>query len=113
MMAWCGLSVSMAVPMHADMSLDELADLPGDSIPAAAAILSARTSLLRETAMFLGSLKGTSDRAAQLMTALEARTEGLDKLYRFSALVTRHGVLPPVITEARDVVQATNEQVRV
>src|SRR5260364_80521 len=50
--------------------------------------------------------------SAQLIAALEARADKLDMIYRFPALVSPRGVLPPVITEARDAVQVTGDQLR-
>jgi len=107
---WCGFS---AVPAHADMSLDDLANLSVDSVPAAAAISPARANMLSEAAVPLGSHKGLADRSAVLVAELEARASRLDTLYRFNALVMKNGMLPPVIVEGRDAVEATVDQVRV
>jgi defect-in-organelle-trafficking protein DotC len=96
----------------ADMTLDDIANLSADSVQKPA-ITPARASILKEAAMALGSRKGSADRSAGLVTELEARSDRLDKLYRFGALVTKSGVLPPVITEARDAVEATSDQLRV
>lgn len=106
----CSLS---AIPAWAgDMSLDDIANLSADSVQKPA-ITPARASILKEAAMALGSRKGTADRSAVLVSELEARGDRLDKLYRFGALVTKSGVLPPVITEARDAVESTSDQLRV
>lgn len=102
-----------AAPVYADMSLDDIANLSVDTAPAAAAISPARANMLSEAALPLGSHKGLADRSVQLIAELEARASRLDTLYRFGALVNKSGVLPPVITEARDAVQATSDQVRV
>ncbi|KVO15194.1 type IV secretory system conjugative DNA transfer family protein [Burkholderia ubonensis] len=107
---WYGLA---AEPALADMSLDDLANLSVDSLPAAAAIAPARANLLSEVALPLGSHKGLADRSAILVAELEARATRLDTLYRFSALVMKNGMLPPVIVEGRDAVEATTDQVRV
>lgn len=106
----CSLST---IPTWAgDMSLDDIANLSADS-GQKPAITPARASILKEAAMALGSRKGTADRSAVLVSELEARDDRLDKIYRFGALVTKSGVLPPVITEARDAVEATSDQLRV
>jgi len=106
----CSLST---IPAWAgDMSLDDIANLSADSVQKPA-ITPARASILKEAAMALGSRKGTADRSAVLVSELEARGDRLDKIYRFGALVTKSGVLPPVITEARDAVEATSDQLRV
>jgi defect in organelle trafficking protein DotC len=106
---WCGFT---AVPARADMSLDDLANLSVDSLPAAAAISPARANMLSEVALPLGSHKGLADRSAVLVAELEARATRLDTLYRFNALVMKNGMLPPVISEARDAVEATADQIR-
>jgi len=105
-------SVSTIPAWAGDMSLDDIANLSADSVQKPA-ITPARATILKETAMALGSRKGSADRSAVLVSELEARADRLDKLYRFGALVTKSGVLPPVITEARDAVQATSDQLRV
>lgn len=97
---------------YADMSLEALTQLSAQSVPSAA-ILPARAEILSEAALALGSRKGMAERAAQLINTLEARASHLDRLYRFSVLVMKNGVLPPVITEARHAMQADHEQVRV
>lgn len=105
-------SVSTIPAWAGDMSLDDIANLSADSVQKPA-ITPARATILKEAAMALGSRKGSADRSAVLVSELEARADRLDKLYRFGALVTKSGVLPPVITEARDAVQATSDQLRV
>ncbi|RDU98741.1 hypothetical protein DWV00_10760 [Trinickia dinghuensis] len=99
-------------PDTSHMSIQDIANLSADSAPAAAAITPARADALREAALPLGSHKGLADRSAELIAALDARASRLDTMYRFGALMTRKGVLPPVITEARDAVEASNDQVR-
>lgn len=114
----CGLSLICAcahaggVPDTSRMSVEDIANLSADSVPAAAAITPARANALREAALPLGSHKGLADRSAELLAALDERATRLDTMYRFGALITRNGVLPPVITEARDAVEATSDQIR-
>jgi defect in organelle trafficking protein DotC len=94
------------------MSLDALTQLSAPSSGLAPELSSARARLLSETAQRLGSHFGLAERSAPLIAALEARADKLDTLYRFSALMSRRGVLPPMITEARDAVQVTDDQLR-
>ncbi len=101
----------MPVLSYADMSLEELTQLSAQSMPSAD-ILPARAQILSEAALSLGSRKGMAERAAQLIDTLEARASHLDRLYRFSLLMMKDGVLPPVITEARHAMQADHEQIR-
>ncbi len=98
---------------HAQMSLDQISSLSADSVPAEAEVTPVRAAMLREAALSLGSKAGLADRCAVLVADLEKRAYVLDRQYRFSAYVTKSGLLPPVITEARDAVQSTDEQVRV
>lgn len=113
------IALGVACPQaHADapdtshMSLQDIASLSADSAPVAAAIAPARANVLREAALPLGSHKGLADRSAELIAALDARATRLDTMYRFGALITHNGMLPPVITEARDAIEASNDQVR-
>ena len=115
----CALCLSLmpafaaaGAPDTSHMSVEDIAGLSADSVPAAAAITPARANALREIAVALGSHKGLADRSAELIAALEARASRLDTMYRFGALITRRGVLPPVITEARDAIEATSDQIR-
>lgn len=118
-LAWCVLGIACAPALADDgapdtsrMSVQDIANLSADSAPVAAAITPARANVLREAALPLGSHKGLADRSAELIAALDARAARLDSMYRFGALITRNGVLPPVITEARDAIEASNDQVR-
>lgn len=94
------------------MSVNDIANLSVDTVPAAAAITPIRANELQEAALPLGSHKGLADRSMKLLAEIEARGGRLDTMYRFGALVTRNGMLPPVITEARDAVEATSDQIR-
>ena len=95
-----------------DMSVSDIANLSVDTVPAAAAITPIRANELQEVALPMGSHKGLADRSVKLLAEIEARGGRLDTMYRFGALVTRNGMLPPVITEARDAVEATTDQIR-
>jgi defect-in-organelle-trafficking protein DotC len=110
-MAACALARADTADTSA-MSVNDIANLSVDTVPAAAAITPIRANELQEAALPLGSHKGLADRSAQLLAELEARAGRLDTMYRFGALVTRNGMLPPVITEARDAVEATTDQIR-
>ncbi|MEW6339648.1 MAG: type IV secretory system conjugative DNA transfer family protein [Pseudomonadota bacterium] len=107
----CPLALADATDTS-DMSVNDIANLSVDTVPAAAAITPIRANELQEAALPLGSHKGLADRSAKLLAELEARGTRLDTMYRFGALVTRNGMLPPVITEARDAVEATSDQIR-
>lgn len=117
--AWCGVLIAAAPACTfgaerdaSGFSVDDIANLSVDTMPVAAAISPIRAGELRELALPLGSHRGLADRSAILIAELETRASRLDTLYRFGALVTKNGVLPPVITEARDAIEATTDQVR-
>src|SRR5260363_150392 len=76
------------------------------------AFLRPRQSAQRDSAT-VRQPSGPGRTLPQLIAALEARADKLDMIYRFPALVSPRGVLPPVITEARDAVQVTGDQLRV
>lgn len=107
------VGAQVALAQAADLSLDELANLNADSAPVAISLPTARAALLSEAAIPLGSHKGLADRSVVLIDQLEGRALKLDALYRFPALVTKTGMLPPVISEARDALVASDDQIRV
>jgi len=108
-----GADSPSGMPSQTSMSLDELENLSVDTAPVSAAINPARAKFLSDAAQELGSHKGLADRSVQLIAEIDARAMRLDQMYRFGALTTKNGVLPPVISEARDAVEATTDQVRV
>lgn len=97
----------------AQMTLEKISALSADAAPAEIEVTPVRAAMLREAALTMGSKAGLADRCAVLVADLEKRAYVLDRQYRFSAYVTKNGLLPPVITEARDAVQSSDEQVRV
>lgn len=113
--AWPAL---FSVPAHADMgdtssmSINDVANLDSDTAPPEASLTPIRANELRETALTLASHKGLADRSVKILAELDARAQRLDTMYRFGALITQNGVLPPVITEAKDAVESTSDQVR-
>jgi hypothetical protein len=61
-----------------------------------------REKALRETAETLGARAGLHDRSCELHEVLKGRTQDLDRQFRFASLMMGRGMLPPVISEARD-----------
>lgn len=106
-----GLLVS--APSHAAVTLEELGNMTANSAAPEVVISPVRAMKLREAALEIGSKAGSSARAEKIVQELEGRAYKLDQIYRFGALVTKNGILPPVITEARDAIQSTDDQVRV
>jgi hypothetical protein len=61
-----------------------------------------RESALREAAATLGARQGLADRTCAIRKEVDAQRPALDRRFRFSDLMMGKGVLPPVISEARD-----------
>ena len=64
----------------------------------------AREQILREAATALGARAGLSDRSKELMAILNERSTSLDAKFSFNPFVIGASVLPPVISESKDVV---------
>lgn len=64
----------------------------------------AREQILREAATALGARAGLSDRSKELMVILNERSTSLDAKFNFNPFVIGASVLPPVISESKDVV---------
>ncbi|WP_371436145.1 type IV secretory system conjugative DNA transfer family protein [Polaromonas sp.] len=73
----------------------------------------AREQILREAATALGARAGLSDRSKELLAVLDGRAAALDARYNFNPLVIGASVLPPVISESRDVVALEAAAMRV
>lgn len=61
-----------------------------------------RETALREAATMFGARQGLVERACSMRREIEGQRAALDKRFRFSDLMMGAGVLPPVISEARD-----------
>lgn len=72
-----------------------------------------RETMLRDVATVLGAQAGLVDRSKEIFTILDARQTDLDKRYQFNRLVLNNNVLPPVISESRDVVALDATAMRV
>lgn len=73
----------------------------------------ARELVLKEAATALGARAGLADRSRELLAVLDARSAQLDSRFNFNPLVIGAGVLPPVISESRDVVALEATAMRV
>lgn len=111
--ALLALVLMQAICAHAQVTLKQLEDMSAQNAPAESDISPVRAAMLRDAALSVGAKGGLAARSAELLEDLERRAYRLDQQYRFAAYVTRNGMLPPVITEARDAVQASDDQVRV
>lgn len=72
-----------------------------------------REKVLRETAQAIGARAGLFDRSCEIDAVLRKRAPQLDKQFRFGALMMGQGMLPPVISEARDTVSYSAQVMRV
>lgn len=72
-----------------------------------------RETALRETASTLGARAGLHDRSCELAEVLRKRSEDMDRQFRFNSLMMGRGMLPPVISEARDAVLMERNVMRI
>lgn len=72
-----------------------------------------RESALREAATTVGARQGLRDKSCAIRAEIDAQRAALDKRFRFSDLMMGRGVLPPVISEARDSVSLDATVMRV
>lgn len=61
-----------------------------------------REAALRESATVYGAREGLRVQSCAIRAEIERKTVELDKRYRFGELMMGRGILPPVISEARD-----------
>jgi len=72
-----------------------------------------RETILKEAALLLGARAGLSDRSKEIFAEVDAKQGKLDARFRFNELVLGNNVLPPVISESRDVVALESTAMRV
>ncbi len=71
-----------------------------------------RLKVITETAYTLGFRGGSVDKSNELITVLNSRADKLDLIFNFSPLISKNGVLPPVVVESSDVAAFSKDQVR-
>lgn len=72
-----------------------------------------RESALREAAVTLGARQGLLDKTCSIRREIDAQRAALDRRFRFADLMMGRGILPPVISEARDSVSLDAAVMRV
>ena len=72
-----------------------------------------RESVLKDLALIIGAQAGLSDRSREILAVLDKRQKELDKRFQFNRLVLGQNVLPPSISESRDVVALEASAMRV
>lgn len=92
----------LASTAGAQESLDRVMDTvrQGASQPDGMSIV--REAALRDGALTIGARQGLLDKTCAIRREIEAQRVALDKRFRFADLMMGRGVLPPVISEARD-----------
>jgi defect in organelle trafficking protein DotC len=68
-----------------------------------------RLKALQESALALGAKGALAWRATRINAFLEAQKNSLDNIYDFNQLLLRHNVLPPVLVEANNDIDLTND----
>lgn len=97
-----GQQVSAAAPQSSELS--RVMQPSGKASAGEAEVGYARKQVLREAAIALGARAGLVDRSRELIALLQTRASELDERFGFNALVIGESVLPPVISESRDIV---------
>ena len=72
-----------------------------------------REVALREVALTVGAQAGLKDRSCEIERAINKQTDAMDQRFRFNALMMGVGMLPPVISEARDTVSIERTVMRI
>jgi defect-in-organelle-trafficking protein DotC len=101
----CALVSGCASQTHTSGSTASLADLKqlrGQKVTEQSDQGRFRTLGIKETALSIGAQSGLAFRAKQLNAILTGRTQQLDQIFDFNALVLADHVLPPVLTQAQE-----------
>lgn len=96
----------------ATSEIDSLMSAVKTEVPVEAELSVVREAILREAAAALGARAGMIAKGCDIKTEIEKRSAGLDRRFRFSDLIMGKGLLPPVISEAKDTVALTEKALR-
>jgi defect-in-organelle-trafficking protein DotC len=105
------MTLSAAAP--AQGTVDRLMNSVKNGAGEGASLSIVRETALRETALTLGARQGLLDRTCAIRGEIDAQRAALDRRFRFADLMMGRGVLPPVISEARDSVALDDTVMRV
>ena len=108
-------AVATASPAFArELSLDQVMTLQQGRVQSESqSIGHVREVVLREIGQSLGARIGFAQRSREILSILDARQGELDRRFDFGRLVIGNNVLPPVISESRDVVSVQDNVLRV
>lgn len=104
--AFCVLAAGMAQAQTDGTSsqMQSILNIGSNQVAERDRIGYAREQILREAATALGARAGLSDRSKELSAVLDTRAAELDGRFNFNPFVIGASVLPPVISQSRDVV---------
>lgn len=71
-----------------------------------------RAQMLSDAGRTVGFRGGMLARAKKIADSLDVRAKSLDVMFQFAPLLSKQGMLPPVISEARDLASFSSDQVR-
>lgn len=91
-------------------SLDQISNPEGPS--AADSTTPVRRMLLSSMGHTVGFRGGMAKESFFLMQSMNKQQATLDAMYRFATVIESSGALPPVIVEAQDVANITDDQIR-
>ncbi len=83
-------------------SLAELKQLRGHKVTERSEQGQFRMAGIKETALSIGAQSGLAFRAKQVNGILQARSQQLDQIFDFNALLLADHVLPPVLTQSQE-----------
>jgi defect-in-organelle-trafficking protein DotC len=109
--------IAILLAMHslagnASSDIDKLMATVKSDVPAEIELSVVREAILKEAATTLGARAGMVAKGCEIKNEIEKRAAPLDKRFRFSDLVMGRGLLPPVISEAKDAVALTEKALR-
>jgi defect-in-organelle-trafficking protein DotC len=109
---WSIAGVAQTRAPKSTQDLDRVLQITSSSPQIVDEISYARQQVLREAAVGLGARAGLADRSRELLIILDARGPQLDQRFNFNSLVIGNSVLPPAISESKDVVAIENDAMR-
>lgn len=107
------LSISLCALSTAQAQVDDLMGAMMSGPGASAGLSLVRESILRESAAVYGAREGLRVQSCLIAAEIDGQRADLDRRFRFSDLMMGRGVLPPVISEARDSVSLEDTVMRV
>ncbi len=101
-----------ALVVNASTEIDDLMATFKSEVPTEIQLSVVREAILKEAATTLGARAGMAAKGCEIKKEIEKRASPLDRRFRFSDLVMGRGLLPPVISEAKDSVSLTEKALR-